>query len=393
MSNKIERSSSCTVCANPTVDAVVDFGSQPPANRFIAIDSIKKIQEAYPLGLGYCSCCETIQLARRMPMQAVKPRFAWLTYNEPEQHLDDVANQLRQLPGISASSRMLGVTYKDQSTLDRLTKLGLPSSTCLSSEDFSIFRMPALAADLKTKYAPVDLLLARHIVEHAVDAVGLITELKALIAPGGYLVLELPDSEKILRAGNHAFIWEEHISYFTEQSLPILAEKVNAKLAWTARYPYPYEDSLMAAFQFTSHLSVPPKTERALDVSGLLQQFNQGFAKARQEWRELLRNYRDQGHQLAVFGAGHLAAKWINFLCLSDLVDCVIDDHPHKAGMYMPGSKLPILPSSALQDQGIKVCISTLSPESEQKVRLKLSKYFDEGGIFIPAFKTARQSS
>lgn len=383
----------CTVCVNHTVKAVIDFGLQPPANRFIAKDSIELSQDVYKLGLGYCSLCGTIQLAHRMPLSALKPRFTWLAYNEPEQHLDAVASHLRGLPGIGTSSRMLGVTYKDQSTLDRLTKLGLAPGACLSSDDFSIFRTPTIAASLKAKHAPVDLLLARHVLEHAIDAVGLITELKDLIAPGGYLVLEVPDCEKILQAGNHAFIWEEHMSYFTERSLPILAGKVGAKLAWVARYPYNYEDSLLVAFQFTSDRSLTAEFAKRppFDVYGVLQQFKQRFETAKSEWRALLQDYRAQGHKLAVFGAGHFAAKWINFLCLSDLVDCVIDDNPHKAGMYMPGSKLPILPSSVLQDRGIKVCISTLSPESEQKVRLKHSSYFDEGGIFIPAFKTMGQ--
>ena len=117
-----------------------------------------------------------------------------------------------------------------------------------------------------------------------------------------------------------------------------------------------------------------------------------GAKDAKSEWRDLLQKYRNQGHLLAVFGAGHLAVKWINFLCLSDLIDCVIDDNPNKTGMYMPGSKLPILPSGTLYDREIKVCISTLSPESEVKVRTKLSRYFEEGGIFIPAFKTMGQS-
>jgi SAM-dependent methyltransferase len=327
-----------------------------------------------------------------MPMQAIKPRFPWLAYNEPEQHLDDVASRLYKLPGIGTSSRMLGVTYKDQSTLDRLAKLGLPSSSCISKEDFSIFNTPKFAKDVKAKLKPVDLLIARHVIEHAEDALEFINDLKEIIAPGGYLVFELPECEKVFQAGNHAFIWEEHISYFVEHSLPILAEKVGAKLVWAARYPYNYEDSLVAVFQFTSYRSLDAESERVsiFNVNELLEQFKQEFAKTKADWRDLLQNYRSQGHKIAVFGAGHLAVKWINFLCLSDLLDCVIDDNSNKAGMFMPGSKLPILPSSVLQDRNIKVCISTLSPESEHKVRLKLSRYFDEGGIFIPAFKIMR---
>ena len=51
----------------------------------------------------------------------------------------------------------------------------------------------------------------------------------------------------------------------------------------------------------------------------------------------------------------------------------------------MPGSNIEILPSDHLKHREIKVCISTLSPESEEKVRTKLPDYFASGGVFLPA--------
>lgn len=380
---------SCTVCAHKTLTTVIDFGEQPIANRFVPANELDQRETVYPLGLGYCPSCKTVQLSHRMCLSEVSPRFSWLVYNEPERHLDAVVDQLCKLPGIGPSSNLLGLTYKDQSTLDRLAKRGFPLSTCWNREEFSIFRSPPFSSHAHIK--PVKLLLARHIVEHSVDAVGLMKDLTRLIVPDGFLVIELPDSEKILQLSNHAFIWEEHMSYFTEQSLPLLAEKTGVKLIWSARYSYNYEDSLVAIFQCTPFAPSKKHQTSPLNTQTLLDQFNQGFIKSKVEWKSLLQNYRSQGSKIAVFGAGHLAIKWINFLEVSDYLDCVIDDHPHKIGMYMPGSKLPILPSSALEDRKIRICISTLSPESEQKVRAKLSPFFDHGGIFIPAFKTVAQ--
>ncbi len=386
----------CTVCAYSHLHSKIDFGSNPPANRFLSSDQHR--EDRFSLTLGYCPQCETIQLTQQMPKEAVQPRFPWLSYNEPEGHLDDAVSQICKLPGVGPSTSVLGLTYKDQSTLDRLTRRGITQSSCLS---YTIFQPLALCQD-----TPVDLLIARHIVEHAHSAAQFISELKSTIAPNGYLIIEIPDSEKLLKWGNHGFIWEEHISYFTEHSLHTLASQVGAKLIWSQKYPYPYEDSLMAAFQFTSSRDEEKEQHSAAvefsrgsndqllshvgcKSNDLLDQFHRDFITAKTKWRERLVTLRNQGYKLAVFGAGHLAVKWINFLQLADLFDCVIDDHPHKVGMFMPGSKLPILSSEALVERGIQICISTLSPETEQKVKIKLAKYFDAGGFFIHAFHSS----
>jgi len=42
-----------------------------------------------------------------------------------------------------------------------------------------------------------------------------------------------------------------------------------------------------------------------------------------------------------------------------------------------------------LSKRKITVCISTLSPESEIKVKAKLAGFFEAGGKFEPAFSTA----
>lgn len=390
----------CTVCNSLALKTMIDFGEQPPANRFLAQDFCQTQQSTHALALGYCEDCDTSQLTQRMPIDAIRPQFHWLIYNEPEGHLDKIAEQLFQLPGITPGSKILGVTYKDQSTIDRLIKLGLPHSHCIAEQDFKctaqffgletiqqLLRDPKVMTDLKAKYGQADMVLLRHVIEHSDDATALITALRHLLTPNGYLVMELPDSEHILKSGNHAFIWEEHISYFTEQSLAALANAAGAEMAWFQRCSYPYEDSLLVAFQFSS-LKSGSKTQPVLSESAiLLENFKNELTHAQREWRELLISYRKEGKKIAVFGAGHLAVKFINFFELSGYLDCVIDDNPHKAGMKMPGSCLPIEPSKILSEQGITLCISTLSPESDSKVRQKLSAYFEGGGLMISAFK------
>jgi hypothetical protein len=280
-----------------------------------------------------------------------------------------------------------------------LSNLQLPHGTCIAEEDFGftdgyfgletiqqLLRNPEIIRKMQQKYGTAHILLMRHVIEHTDNAVELLKSIKGLLAPNGYLVLELPDSTQIFENANHAFIWEEHISYYTEQSLTALATTIGAEIAWFKRYRYPYEDSLVVALRFSSTSTLSSRHHPSRSTEETLKKFSDDLEITKQQWRQTLLRYKMQGEKIAIFGAGHLAVKFINFLHLSDLIDCVIDDNPNKAGMKMPGSLLPILPSAELMNNKIRVCISTLSPESETKVRKNLSAYFDNGSVWLSAF-------
>ncbi len=391
----------CGVCHSIDLRPSLSFGEQPPSNRFIdAASNFKADEERYLLSLGYCGQCGTMQLVERMPIAAVRPRYDWLVYNEPEGHLDQVSKKLADLIADKAA-RFIGITYKDQSTLDRMARLGFTNSVCIGEADlncpirpFGLETIQGVLSDvsvvsrLQQTYGRADVMLVRHIVEHATDASEFVQSLKGLLAPGGLMVFELPDSEGFLNAGNHAFIWEEHISYFTAASVKQLAQYVGADVIDLARYVYPFEDSLVVVLRFGEKSSTvaEPQPADPLVSKAKLDGFAAEFEVSRSRWRSQINALRDKGEKVAVFGGGHLAAKFINFYGLADLIDCVIDDHPRKQGMFMPGSGLPICSSTDLASRGIGTCISTLSPESETKVRIKLSEFFGSGGIFVPAF-------
>ena len=56
---------------------------------------------------------------------------------------------------------------------------------------------------------------------------------------------------------------------------------------------------------------------------------------------------------IALFGAGHLACAFANFMGVTDLIDFVADDTPQKQNKFLPGARLPILPSAALAERKI----------------------------------------
>ena len=52
----------------------------------------------------------------------INPKYDWISYNEPEEHLDRLAKTITKLPGINKYSKVCGLSYKEDTLLERLKK-------------------------------------------------------------------------------------------------------------------------------------------------------------------------------------------------------------------------------------------------------------------------------
>jgi len=168
----------CLACQNPSVDVLLNFGNQPPSNRFV--NGAVEDSDKHPLIFGQCQSCGLFQLVNPMPVESVLSRYDWIVYNEPEGHLDRMVNDLISLTGLQKNSSILGLTYKDDTTLERFKKRGYEKNYRLSlTEDLQIQTslagletiqecVSATNFDSFTLYEDKpDLLLVRHVLEHA----------------------------------------------------------------------------------------------------------------------------------------------------------------------------------------------------------------------------------
>ena len=112
----------CISCGSNLSSNCLKIPKQPPSNRFQF--SANEQLVLHDLIVGQCTNCALIQLVNPMIIDEVKARYDWISYNEPERHLDEVVQKCLHLPGLNYQSKFIGLTYKDQTTLDRLVKLG-----------------------------------------------------------------------------------------------------------------------------------------------------------------------------------------------------------------------------------------------------------------------------
>ena len=87
-----------------------------------------------------------------------------------------------------------------------------------------------------------------------------------------------------------------------------------------------------------------------------------------------------------MLGAGHLTGAFLNLYGLADRIEFVADDNPNKQGLFMPGSRLPILASSELLAREIDLCLMSVRPEIEDTVAAKNAAFTARGGVLASVF-------
>ncbi|MEK7818990.1 MAG: class I SAM-dependent methyltransferase [Bacteroidota bacterium] len=380
----------CKSCNSKAVVSKIDFGKQPPSNRYqVTYDAD---QESHSLELGICNSCGLLQLIDPMPIEMVRSRFSWIRYNEPEFHLDDLVEKLVRLPGIDTKSKIAGLTYKDESTLDRIEKKGFknighaPNFEKRSGEDQfdGLETIQQIITEGNEQSLDADLLIVRHVLEHAHDMRKFLTRITKQVKTDGYLIFEIPDSSKFLAKNNYSFMWEEHIVYFTEHTLRYFFENQGHKVIHIYRYEAPLEDSLVAVIAIHDNIVTVDNEVDITDEIAAVDTFSNNFDATKRVHLDFFKANTEAGKKIAVFGAGHLAVKYINLFGLQEYISYVIDDSKDKEDLFMPGSSIQIKGSSFLSETDI--CILVLNPESQVKVMGLKKDMIKDGGKFYSAF-------
>lgn len=365
----------CRACGGIDLEAVVSFPRQPIASRFKY--SATETEKFCDLEVMGCRTCGLVQLRSIPAIEALRPRFDWLRYNEPEAHLDEVADVVSTLAPRDKTA--VGLTYKDNSFLARLGERGL-SATVADLAAGALARKPAPwgietvagwlgGSEAKDACRGSGLVVARHVLEHCNRPVEALGSMLSWLGEGGLLLVEVPGCREALERGIPELLWEEHASYFTKPTLRRLLEKSGAEVVHSSEYHYPFESSLVAV--------VRAAAEKPVRLSGedfiLAERFGHQVKEKVEATARSLRHRQEGGKRTVIFGAGHLSCAFLSLSQSAECVECVLDDTPQKQGLFLAGTRVPVVGTAALPAGEPGLCLMAVHPSSEAKVHDRLA--------------------
>lgn len=369
----------CLLCREHLQSPYLELGDLPPCNRFE--DAPVEI-ERHQLTLTECESCGLIQLVDPMPLPSVVPRHSWIRYNEPEAHLDDVVEHLRPL--LTEGGVCLGISPFEGPLHGRLAAAGmlvrsasLPASAAPGRYPYLETWQDALERGEFQRESDrgADLVSCRYLLEHCRSPHNALHALFSLASEDGHILVEVPDSATFLRAGDYAFPWEEHTTYFTEATLLALCRAAGFDVVEFLRYAGELEDAMVVILRRgTPRRMFPP---RDAVFSDYLSRFTDVRARVRSTIEA--QAAKDPG-SVALFGVGHQAIMFANVFGIAHLFGAVVDDDPNKRGLVPPGFRVPITGSGdLLANARIATCLLAVSPRALPKIKDLLRPLSDRG--------------
>ena len=362
----------CRFCQHPLSHECIDLGTSPPSNAFLEERHLDKPEIFYPLKLFVCERCYLVQIEEHKKSEEIfdehYPYFSsysssWLT------HAETYARMIIDRLSLNASSHVMEIGSNDGYLLKHFVDgnipcLGIePSGTAGAARAYGIevvehFFNTDLALQLRSEGRKADLVIGNNVLAHVPDINDFVEGLRIILKDEGTITMEFPHVMRLVQENQFDTIYHEHFSYLSLQTV--------------RRIFAAHHLDIFDVDELTTHggslriyachaWAKPTRGERILRLLEDEQRAGMtdpAFYKSLQGLADRVKNdllaflieQHRAGHKVVGFGAAAKGNTLLNYCGVRrDLIPFVVDSSPHKQGMYLPGSRIPILTEEDLQ--------------------------------------------
>ena len=362
----------CRFCSAPLKDVFADLGSTPLANSYLTHAQLDQPEPVYPLKAWVCRSCLLVQLEAFATPGEIFSDYAYFSSTSPSwvEHARRYCEDMRQRFNLTARSQVIEIASNDGYLLRHFRDMGIPvlgvepaANIARYAEEHGI---PTLVEFFGVRTAcrmaafdqTADLLCGTNVLAHVPDLHDFVGGMWRVLRPGGTVTMEFPHLLNLIALRQFDTIYHEHFSYFSFAFVQRVFAQHGITLYDVEELPTHGGSIRIFGRRSGEAGRVSPRVnallakERAAGL-GRLETYTE-FAAEPPKVREqlmsfLVREVVTEDRTVAAYGAPAKGNTLLNYCDIGqDLIKFVVDDSPHKQGLFMPGSHIPILPSSAL---------------------------------------------
>ena len=360
----------CRLCGEPAAIEFLNLGQQPLANKY-PTQAEFAAEDFFPLQVFFCPTCKNVQLGMIVSRERMFEDYYYLSSVNRElvRHFEDLAQQL------AWAKFVVDVGSNDGILLKPLQKLGVKALGVEPSINVSkiandqgletltsFFDIPA-AEKIEESYGRADVIVASSVFTHLENPSGFIEAVQRLLTEDGTFIIEVEYIGAILAATQFERFYLDRIFYYSLTSLAKLFAAHDMFIA-DVREIVPHGGSLQVFVQRARRQSPSDaarqlfaREEKDLTVD-TVREFGRNVDVQISAFKDRLAEYEKAGLRVAGYGSPARVATICNYGQIGPSeIPFTVDDSPLKQNKFTPGTHIPIVPKSHLDEDQPDVLI------------------------------------
>jgi SAM-dependent methyltransferase len=355
----------CRFCAAPLEVTFCDLGMSPLSNAFVKPADAHRGEKFYPLHAYVCERCFLVQLEEFETPERIFGDYAYFSsYSDSWlDHCRRYAERMRAVLALGAQSLVIEIASNDGYLLQFFREAGIPvlgiepaRNVAAAAQGRGIptlaeFFGAGLASRLAERAQLADLVVANNVMAHVPDLNDFAAGLRRVLKPGGVLTVEVPHLLRLIEGHQFDTIYHEHFSYFSFTTAQRVLARHGLRVHDVEQLPTHGGSLRIHASPVDSGRAEGPMVEALLaeerharlDGLDIYTSFSERARRSKRALLEFMIDARNAGKRIAGYGAPAKGNTLLNYCGIrTDLMDYTVDRSPHKQGLLLPGTRIPV---------------------------------------------------
>ena len=364
----------CRHCGNTGFIPFADLQNCPPSNSMLTEATLSAPEIYYPLVVEVCDVCFLAQVdEHKAATEIFDADYTYFSSFSKSwlEHAERYAEMMIGRFGLGPQSQVIEVASNDGYLLQYFHHRGVPvlgvEPTANTAEVAVAKGIPTIIDFFGSRFAEeklrakADLIAGKNVFAHVPDINDFTAGLKAVLKPGGVITLEFPHLLRLIEQNQFDTIYHEHFSYLSLGTTERIFAAQGLKVFDVEQLPT-HGGSLRVFGGHADDDSKPrlPNVDAVLaeeERAGLrsrevYESFQPRIDRVRADFLRFLLDQRAAGKKVAGYGAAAKGNTLLNYCGVkgAELVKFVADASPHKQARYLPGSHIPVVAPSHIDE-------------------------------------------